>query len=450
MLALSQEESLVPEEEISTIESQDSFANEILLQKLKEHNIEKLQEIQNSEAVINTTQNEDITDTGQNENITDAGQNENITIIDAEPLDSFNYVHYNWNTVPRLICEASGEYESSESCENFTKGCQWSPDGTCLLVPSEDFKIRIYELPRELYSAKIHSESKPMNFPVALTIKEGGLIYDTCWYPFMNSWEPATCCFLSTSRESPIHLWDAFNGELRATYRAYNQVDEVEASISVQFIDSAREIWAGFKNTLRVFNVERPGRQINTIQFKKDFPNATGLVSCIRENPIMPGLVAFGTYSKYIGLYRDGPLCSFKTGSGVTQIEFSPCGTKLFSVVRKNSEFLCWDLRNPGIVLYSLQGRQSNTNQRIQFSVISDGKQIISGGTDGNVALWELQQSTDYTDFNVMYKIKLSHDCINGVCLHRSLPIIATSTGQRLCGNTIQDRDNNVRLWCVS
>lgn len=194
----------------------------------------------------------------------------------------------------------------------------------------------------------------------------------------------------------------------------------MEASISVQFIDSAREIWAGFKNTLRVFNVERPGRQINTIQFKNDFPNATGLVSCIRENPIMPGLVAFGTYSKYIGnsdihiyiitdilimllwvtyvfmviflgLYRDGPLCSFKTGSGVTQIEFSPCGTKLFSVVRKNSEFLCWDLRNPGIVLYSLQGRQSNTNQRIQFSVIPDGKQIISGTLTKNYMTKQLK-----------------------------------------------------------
>lgn len=48
--------------------------------------------------------------------------------------------------------------------------------------------------------------------------------------------------------------------------------------------------------------MEHPGRQINTIQFKRDFPNVIGLVSCIRENPIMPGLVAFGTYSKNIGM----------------------------------------------------------------------------------------------------------------------------------------------------
>lgn len=63
----------------------------------------------------------------------------------------------------------------------------------------------------------------------------------------------------------------------------------------------------------------------------------------------------------------------------MTQIEFSPCGTKLFSVVRRNNEFLCWDLRNPGIVLYSLEGRYSDTNQRIQFDIMHNGKGVVSG-----------------------------------------------------------------------
>ncbi|XP_017876357.1 telomerase Cajal body protein 1 [Ceratina calcarata] len=369
---------------------------------------------------------------------------------DAKLVQSSNRFYYNWNNPPRLLCEAIEEYQPTESYENFTKGCHWSPDGTCLLVPSEDFRIRVYELPRELYCEKIPLNLSSTKLSAALTAKEGGLIYDTCWYPFMNSWEPATCCFLSTSKESPIHLWDAFNGELRATYRAYNQVDEVEASISIQFIDSAKEVWAGFKNALRVFDMERPGRQINTIQFKNDFPNITGLVSCIRENPIMPGLVAFGTYSKYIGVYKDGPLCSFKTGNGVTQIEFSPCGTKLFSTVRRNSEFLCWDLRNPGTVLFSLQGRQSDTNQRIQFNIMPDGKSIVSGGTNGEMLVWEIPDDLNCEDINVAYKINLSRDCINGVSLHRSLPIVALSTGQRFCDSTIQTRDNSVRLWLFS
>lgn len=79
------------------------------------------------------------------------------------------------------------------------------------------------------------------------------------------------------------------------------------------------------------------------------------------------------------GLYKDGPLCALKTSSGVTQIEFSPCGMKLYSAVRKNNELLCWDLRNPGTVLYSMEGRRADTNQRIQFSVSSDGSELVSG-----------------------------------------------------------------------
>lgn len=105
----------------------------------------------------------------------------------------------------------------------------------------------------------------------------------------------------------------------------------------------------------------------------------SGIVSCIRENPSMPGLIAFGTYSKNVGLYKDGPLCNFKTASGVTQIEFSPCGTRLYSCCRKNEEFLCWDLRNPGMVLHSLRCRQADTNQRIHFDFSQEGKEVISG-----------------------------------------------------------------------
>ncbi|XP_078035279.1 telomerase Cajal body protein 1 homolog [Augochlora pura] len=407
-----------------------------LNEKFEEHNVEESQR-QNTNQSLQISKDSDV----------DAKEEVPQYCGTKDFLQHVNSVCYKWDIPLKPLCEAIEDYKPTESCENFTKGCQWSPDGTCLLVSSEDFRNRIFELPHEFYSEKIPSNLESTNFKAVLNIKEGGIIYDTCWYPYMNSWEPATCCFLSTSKESPIHLWDAFNGELRATYRAYNQVDEVEASISMQFIDSAKEIWAGFKNGLRIFNMERPGRQIDTIQFKRDFPNVVGLVSCIRENPIMPGLVAFGTYSKSIGFYKGGPLCSFKTESGVTQIEFSPCGTKLFSAVRRSNEFLCWDLRNTGTVLHSFQGRQADTNQRIYFNVTRDGKQLISGGTDGNIAIWELSEGTSDTDLDLTHKIKLSNDCINGVSLHSNLPILATSTGQRLFGRDRKRRDNSVRLW---
>jgi hypothetical protein len=47
-----------------------------------------------------------------------------------------------------------------------------------------------------------------------LLIKEGEVIYDMCWYPAMNSQDPASCCVLSSSRDHPVHLWDAYTGEV--------------------------------------------------------------------------------------------------------------------------------------------------------------------------------------------------------------------------------------------
>jgi len=71
------------------------------------------------------------------------------------------------------------------------------------------------------------------------------------------------------------------------------------------------------------------------------------------------------------------------------------------------------------------------------------------GGIDGSIIVWELSEITDYENLNPKYKIKLSKDCINGTSLHRSLPIMATSSGQRQCGENTH-RDNSVRLWWAS
>jgi hypothetical protein len=34
-------------------------------------------------------------------------------------------------------------------------------------------------------------------------------------YPFMDSSVPATCCFLTTCRDTPVHLWNADTGKVR-------------------------------------------------------------------------------------------------------------------------------------------------------------------------------------------------------------------------------------------
>lgn len=66
----------------------------------------------------------------------------------------------------------------------------------------------------------------------------------------MSSTEPATSVFVSTSRDHPLHMWDAFTGTLRATYRAYDHLDEVVAANSVCFNTSGDKIFAGKRTTV--------------------------------------------------------------------------------------------------------------------------------------------------------------------------------------------------------
>lgn len=54
----------------------------------------------------------------------------------------------------------------------------------------------------------------------ALCVREGETVYDFAWFPLMNSNFPATCCFASTSRDAPVHLWDAFTGQVAPSYNS--------------------------------------------------------------------------------------------------------------------------------------------------------------------------------------------------------------------------------------
>lgn len=86
---------------------------------------------------------------------------------------------------------------------------------------------------------------EPSEWPCVIESREGETIYDFAWYPLMQPSEPASCCYLSTSRDHPIHLWDAFTGQLRASYRAYDHMDELAAAYCVAFSPYGDKIFAG-------------------------------------------------------------------------------------------------------------------------------------------------------------------------------------------------------------
>lgn len=164
--------------------------------------------------------------------------------------------NYSFSQQPRFLSGSWSEFSTQP--ENFLKGCKWAPDGSCILTNSADNILRIYNLPPELYSEGEQLEYAEM-VPV-LRMVEGDTIYDYCWYSLMSSTQPDTSYVASSSRDNPIHIWDAFTGELRASFRAYNHLDELTAAHSLCFSPDGSQLFCGFNRTVRIFSTARPGR----------------------------------------------------------------------------------------------------------------------------------------------------------------------------------------------
>lgn len=193
-----------------------------------------------------------------------------------------------------------------------------------------------------------------------------------------------TCCFASSSRDHPIHLWDAYTGKLRCSYRTYNQSDELIAPYSLCFNLEGSRIIGGFNNSLRFFDVSLPGREIKTINAPKKSPNdLRGIYSTINFNPDYSKLFAVGSYNNVVGIYNESDyslisLLHNKEGSGISQVEFSPDGNYLYSASRKSEHIICWDIRNTGSILHKFP-RLALSNQKYSFTIHPSGKYLITG-----------------------------------------------------------------------
>jgi len=185
---------------------------------------------------------------------------------------------------------------------NFTLGCKFSPDGLCVLTSTaSDNMLRLYNTPFPAVTALDDDGSRNlMKFDDDTTMKEpkggsasqsklpwkkvlsasaGDSVRSYSWYPLMNSQDPSTCAFLSVSRNQPIHLFDAYDSSIRASYRPYNALDEIESPLVVTFDPSGQRIFAsGFRTdrTIHVFQTEIPGRQSDLLRLGKTRRSSDG------------------------------------------------------------------------------------------------------------------------------------------------------------------------------
>lgn len=95
---------------------------------------------------------------------------------------------------------------------------------------------------------------------------------------------------MASGHEGPIHLWDAFTGDLRCSYRGYNSVDELEAAISVTFSADGQNVFCGYKKNVKIFSTGRPGREF--VEYPTQHP-----ASCLTASLAQPGVVAIGIHT---------------------------------------------------------------------------------------------------------------------------------------------------------
>lgn len=182
-------------------------------------------------------------------------------------------------------------------------------------------------------------------------------------------------------------MWDAFDGELRCSYRGYDAVDEVETALSATFSADGTQIIGGYRKSIKIFQTNVPGRKYTEIPIKAP-------ASAIAVNN--SSALAVGSWNGAISLYdtrypeMDVIDQLVEHNGGVTFLKFLP-ENFLLSGARKDRKLLMWDLRAPSKPLMDFT-RTVNTNQRIYFDISSDGQWLISGDTDGLVRAWNLKE----------------------------------------------------------
>ncbi|XP_059062787.1 telomerase Cajal body protein 1 homolog [Achroia grisella] len=240
--------------------------------------------------------------------------------------------------------------------------------------------------------------------------------------------------WITTRQNAPIQMWDAFDGSLRCSYRGFNSVDEMEPALSVTFSVEGARIIAGYKKVIRTFDVERPGRDFSEHKI-------ASAASCFATNS---NLLAVGSWNTTISLYNINEMGNYKSigkmhghSGGVTHAKFTSDGLRLVSGARKDHRLLVWDIRYYRRPL-NILSRVVNTNQRVYFDISPCGRYLVSGGTDGILKVWDLEQvdwkssldTTDVESDTVTFKFPVHKDCCNSVSIHPYRPIMATGSGQ--------------------
>lgn len=322
--------------------------------------------------------------------------------------------HIDTNIKPEITCVAStnaffhapvaSARNGNLHISNVFRNAKFAADGTSVITHSEDNRLRTYVLPTDLLDEddKHHSLVEHSSYQAASNIQSYAL------YPGFDLQDSSTTLALCGSAFVPISLKNVLHYDtVHATYPFINEKNEAHLPPrSLLFTRNGTHFIAGSENILAAFDCSRdgsgplfshrlkPGRKAvqNSIQAQR-----RGTVSALSIST--DGVLALGTSLREIALYEQEGLgrCTSvfsleaEVGTGVTNVEWSPCGKYLLVAERQSDVVQVYDLRDTHQKVSTLTGRNSNTTQTLNIDAIptANGYEVWGGGLDGKVRMWK-------------------------------------------------------------
>ncbi|KAH8696284.1 WD40-repeat-containing domain protein [Talaromyces proteolyticus] len=385
-----------------------------------------------------------------------------------------------------LSSEKQGTYHDTVE-SNYFKSAEWTADGTTVITDSADNHLRTFILPPDL----LEEREQLLQLEPYSTIPSNEPVYATAIYPFYSLQDPSTTLILSSVRDHPIRLSSALAPRTLGTYSLVNPT--TEAFITPHSILYPSELGGsqfitGSDSLICIFDVSRTGSDGPVTRFptipskRKQIVGGgvgmKGIVSALAMNPAGDGILAAGTFTRYIALYGSrgsgeliGTFSIVKTeadkhigGTGITQLLWSPCGRYLYVAERKSGGMLVYDIRVTGQLLGWLEGREALSNQRMKADVVATGDgeshEIWAGGTDGTVRVW----SNPYSSIGSQkpsHEFDMHCDPATSSVLHPGSSVLATCSGQKHFPDFDVDEvkgdgyalpteyDNSLKIWSL-
>ncbi|KAH8912318.1 hypothetical protein BR93DRAFT_963504 [Coniochaeta sp. PMI_546] len=393
---------------------------------------------------------------------------------------------------PTASLVASADHQSQDG---FFKSAQWSADGTTVFTSSSTNTIDSYILPEDLLSPR----HEPLSLSPQGTITLPEPTHAIAPSPYFSLQNPYTHLILTGAKDHPIQLHHAFPQQSSsssspssspspptqppplASYPLIHPPTETyQTPTSLLWPQPGTHFLAGTRNQISYFDTSRSGTGTGPLLRIPTIPSARhnlkgggvgmrGTVSALSVQSSHAdgagagagtGLVAAGTWTRWLGLYdllRAGECVATWGvkgaaageggedmnpgavtgrggigGAGILQTLWSPCGRYLVVNERKSSGLLVYDVRVMGRLLGWLVGRDAETHQRLSCDVYPGGAEggfeVWAGTRHGTVKVWEglgnregcLERSWDWSGHR---------SAVGSAAMHSCGSVVATCSG---------------------